>query len=148
MELKFNRTACIACTSGLLFFFGWWLFIDVTVQYGKVMKENGVYFLPGILGTISGILMNLIPLDALTGSILYGTTRCGIKSSTAARLLLLFCLMILFGSIIAAIYILISDFGLNQSRPQYPGYGIFIQNISIFSAAMIIRFTKREDNLI
>ncbi|XP_074037227.1 transmembrane protein 50A [Leptinotarsa decemlineata] len=139
--LKFN--AIISAVAGFLFFGGWWIIVDVNVQYRNVLENAKVYHVPGILATFALIGVNFIPSDALYDK--YATP--GVCNSLMARLFLMAFLMASFGCFIAASYVLINDFLMDQSQYQWTGWGIFLQNLFILIACLLMRFGKMRDLL-
>lgn len=128
----------VAAVCGCFFAMGWWCMIDVTSTYDDVVAENKIYFLPGVFGTISMFLINIVPTAVIKESYYYGNGRnCG---PCLAVLFLFVGLMVGFGSMIGATYILVNDFLLRPKMHQWPGAGIFLQNLFIFSANMLFKF--------
>ncbi|RZC41283.1 UPF0220 domain containing protein [Asbolus verrucosus] len=107
--------------------------------------EDALYILPGLFGTLSLIVVNMIPLSFVNQPHLYtDNTCCG---SLMIKTCLLIGFMISFGTIIGACYILFNDYILDQEEQnKWPGYGIFLHNLFIFIAAVLLRCRKSYDN--
>ncbi|KAG5879266.1 hypothetical protein JTB14_020287 [Gonioctena quinquepunctata] len=90
------------------------MIIDVNVQHRSIMENSVVYHVPGIIGTLAMVCVNIIPYEILFGTYPYPTD--GHCSPLTAKLFLFLSLMTSFGCLIAATYILINDFILSQSR--------------------------------
>lgn len=139
---KVNLLVAAAC--GWFFSTGWWCMIDVVSTYGDVVAENKVYCLPGVFATISMFLVNIVPTAVIKESYYYGNGR---NCAPSVALLSLFVgLMVAFGSMIGATYILINDFLLRPKEQQWPGAGIFLQNLFIFFANMLFKFGILVEN--
>lgn len=76
--------------------------------------------------------------SAFTGGILGGS---GIK-------VFLFTGFVLgFTSIIAAIWIMVAEFAVNEARTdKYPGYALLIHNVFIFLSTLIYKFGRQSEN--
>lgn len=141
---KIKLNSLLSCISGTLFFTGWWLMIDVNSNYNDVIYNSKIYYLPGIAATISLIIINYIPNDLTNGSYFYSDV---ISCHPFYAVILLFLgFTIGFGSLIGATYILINDFLLKPEIYQWPGIGIFLQNVLIFASGMIMKFSVKHDS--
>lgn len=137
-----NYNIFISIMAGLLFFSGWWLVIDANSMNRPIFDADRVYHLPGVFGSLAMIFMNAVPARALYDSYYYNTSG-GCCGKFAVKLFLFFVLSGSFGCLIAACYILVNDFILNQEKFQWPGYAIFFQNLFILSASLMMRFAKK-----
>uniref|UniRef100_A0AAR5PAL6 Uncharacterized protein n=1 Tax=Dendroctonus ponderosae TaxID=77166 RepID=A0AAR5PAL6_DENPD len=137
-RLQFNLI--ISGLSSVLFFSGWWIIADSSVQ--SVMAGNRLYYLPALVGTFAFFFTNIIPAHFFYDSLTYQT---GCFSPNVARTYLLVCLMISFGCLIAAFYVLVNDFLLQPQNEQWPGYGVWLHNVFIFIASMLLRFARKHD---
>ncbi|VEN41874.1 unnamed protein product [Callosobruchus maculatus] len=137
----FNYIVC--GVAGFLFFFGWWLMIDLNAQHRTTMRENTPYHLPGVFASIAMLLMNMIPTEYLYNSGVY--TGGGCCTPFLCKLFLLVTLMASFGCLIGATYVMVNDFMLDPEQYQWPGYGVFFQTLCIFSSSVLCRFCRRGD---
>lgn len=138
-----NRANVFASLSGILFFVGWWLMIDINVNYFDVINKKKVYYLPGLTSTLALIIVNAVPSNLIKESNAYAfENNC---HPFYGMIVLFFGFLTAFGSIIGAGYIIIADFILKPEVYQWPGYGIFLQNVLIFVANVVAKFCiKRE----
>lgn len=138
---KLQVNLIISATASFLFFGGWWLMADKDIY--DVTENNRLYHIPGIVATLAFLSINIVPAHFFYDSITYNQ---GCFSPGVAKLYLFIWLMISFGCLIGAFYILINDFILDQKRYQWPGYGICLQNILIFASSMLLRFGKQHEH--
>ncbi|XP_035905907.1 transmembrane protein 50A [Anopheles stephensi] len=137
-----RRTILATLVASLLFFSGWWIIIDTASTYPE--SFNFSYYICGILATISFIIVNAISNDLLHSS---GAYTNGILNAGTAKLFLFAGFVLGFTSIIAAIWIMIAEFAVNESRTdKYPGYALLIQNIFIFLSTLIYKFGPPSEN--
>lgn len=141
LHMKFN--SLIALLAGFLFYMGWWIMIDVNILYKTIIHNMKVYHAPGILGTIMMILINMIPNEILYDSHFYDSDTC--CSPFVIKMFLFFTLMGSFGCLIGGTFILVNDFLLQPQEYQWPGYGIFLQNLFIFVSNILMRFCRKRE---
>lgn len=127
----------LASAAGLFFFSGWWIMISLLVE--KVAET--IHFLPGFFATMALAIINLFPAGVIYQPHLYAS------SNRCAPFMVQFCLFIgfmaLFGSLIAAIYILFHDYILNKSvADKWPGFGVFLESFLVFVACVLLRCRK------
>lgn len=127
--------------AGFLFFGGWWMMIDVNAHYQYLIEDKKIYHMPGIVATFMMIFVNAIPNDILYDSYYSRSTFC---TPFIAKIFLLFTLMGCFGCLIGASFIFVHDFLMNSKADQWPGYGIFLQNLFIFISNVIMRFCRKS----
>nr|CAI5849581.1 unnamed protein product [Callosobruchus analis] len=132
----------VSGVAGFLFFFGWWLMIDLTTQHRTTMSEQKAYHLPGVFATIAMVLMNMIPTEYLYNSGVYSGGFC---TPFLCKLSLLVTMMASFGCLIGATYVMVNDFMLDPEQYQWPGYGVFFQTLCIFSSSVLCRFCRKTD---
>ena len=140
---NFKSNTKISLLTGLLFFCGWWLMIDVNCHDRKLFDNNKEYYVPAIFGTLALILVSLIPNSIIDE---YDENDGHVASGTFGLILMLwigFCLS--FGCIIAAFYIWIALFLMDQDKPQYPGVVIVLHNLMIFATIILIKFFKERE---
>jgi hypothetical protein len=136
--LKFNLT--LACSAGILFSSGWWLMIGLLAENAVTV----VGFLPGVFSSVALIIVNMIPISLIQEPTLYApSSRCG---RLTVKTCLLIGFMIAFGSLIGACYILFNDYVLDaEERNKWPGCGIFLQNLLIFAAAVLLKLRRSQE---
>jgi len=144
---KFNKETALSYLAGAVFSFAWWLWIDCNVYTVYSNERNTkIYFphyLPGIVGTIALIMINVVRWSDLNSNNMFGS---GV--SNKARAWMFFSFIIAFGCIAAAIWIAIVHwFQGNPTTSVYPGVAIIIKNLLIFVSAMLYRFAKPQDDL-
>lgn len=133
-----NLSLIFSIWAGFFFFVGWWLMIDASVVYPNIIGRKKCYYLPGIFGTVALIVVNIIPNKVVYG--IYYTERkcCG---RLMAKIYLFLGFVVAFGALIAASYIFVNDFLLIcPAMYQWPGYALFLQNLFIFIANMMLKF--------
>lgn len=149
----------VVCIAGLLFFIGWWLIVDANAQYAAIFNVCQVYHLPGVSATVAlvskllkkitflffflQICTNIVPMELIYHSSSYSNKTC--CTPCVAKICLFLFLMISFGSLISAFFILINDFILDQLTAQWPGYAICLQNVFIFTSSFLLRFGRKKD---
>lgn len=136
-----HRNTVCAVLSGTLFFVGWWLMIDVNVNYNDVINKMKVYYIPGLMSSLAFVIINLIPDNLIKESYDYND-KC---HPFYGLILLFFGFIIAFGSLVGACYIIIADFLIKPHNAQWPGYGIFLQNALIFVANMVAKFCIKHE---
>lgn len=135
-----QKNLIVSAVSSLLFFTGWWVIADADVH--EEMEKRQTYYAPGIVGTAAFFFTNVVPAHYFYDSFTY---QQGCFTPGFARSYLFVWLMISFGCLIAAFYILVNDFILKPEVYQWPGYGIWLQNVLIFISSMVLRFAKKHD---
>ncbi|EFA06708.1 transmembrane protein 50B [Tribolium castaneum] len=132
--LKFN--ALLSCLAGLAFFSAWWLLIGLLSDNLLCYQE----FFPALFSSMALVLINIIPTSLILEPQLHYTTKCGILMS---RTCLFIGFMIAFGALIGASYILINNYLLDKAElNKWPGWSVFLQNLLIFSATLLLRSRK------
>ena len=136
--LKFN--AALACTASLFFFSGWWIMIALIAENLVDVCE----FLPGLFATAGMVIVMLIPISLIQQPNLYASNTC--CGTLIIRTCLLVGFMVSFGSVIGASYILFNGYLLDKEQMnKWPGFGILLQTLFIFFAAVLLKCTKSSD---
>ncbi|XP_028824022.1 transmembrane protein 50B-like [Denticeps clupeoides] len=135
---KRNTVASVA--SGVLFFSGWWIIVDAAVIYSSQEEMNHAFHTCGVFSTLAFFMINAVSNGQVRGDV-YGE---GCFGRTGARLWLFIGFMMMFGSLIAAIWILFGAFVVT-GKAVYPGLAIFFQNVLIFFSTLIYKFGRTED---
>jgi len=143
MEWRDKRNAVASILSGILFFSGWWIIIDVAAIYPSDTKDGFLhaYYTCGVLSTVSMFMINAVSNSQVRGEAMTE----GVLGTRGARLWLLLGFVVGFGSLIASIWILFGDFVVNQSANQWRGAALFLQNFLIFIASLVYKFGRTED---
>lgn len=125
-----------------MFFSGWWIIIDTAAVYPESFSFS--YYICGILATIGFIIVNSISNDLLHAS---GAYTGGVLNASNVKVLLFAGFVLGFTSIIAAIWIMIAEFAMNESRTdKYPGYALIMHNVFIFLSTFIYKFGPSSEN--
>lgn len=142
-NITVKKLNCIvAIIAGTLFFLGWWLMIDVNAVYPSVIYERKVYYVPGIFSTVALVVVNIVPNHAVNENYHLEKILC---SPFVAKLCIFVGLIVAFGAIIGASYILVNDFLMRPEMYQWPGYGVFLQNAFILTSNMLMKFGIRQE---
>ncbi|XP_053676336.1 transmembrane protein 50B [Anopheles nili] len=137
-----QRTIVATIIASLLFFTGWWVIIDTASVYEH--SFNFSYYICGILATISFFMVNAISNEMLHSS---NAWTGGVLGASGIKVFLFAGFVLGFTSIIAAIWIMIAEFAVNESRTdKYPGYALLIHNIFIFFSTLIYKFGPQNEN--
>eukprot|EP00055_Hartaetosiga_balthica_P002619 m.4611 g.4611 ORF g.4611 m.4611 type:complete len:164 (-) comp2263_c0_seq1:1030-1521(-) len=130
------RNQVASVTSGLLFALGWWFLIDASVNADVQDKHQAI----GVMSTIGLFMVNAISGEMLEGN-MYSD---GCLGSTGARVWLLFGLVISFGSLISAIWVMVDQY-INHGQ-DYAGAAVFLQNCLIFISSVIFKFGRGDSS--
>merc|ERR1712029_1214440 len=128
--LRDRRNLVASISSGVLFFFGWWLAIDAAACYTDKNDLKDVFHICGVFGTISMFMVNAVSNGQLTGEAY--TTGC--LGANGVRI------WIFFGE-----YVTETEGKTFHPKSTYPGVAIFLQNACIFFASLIYKFGRSED---
>eukprot|EP00695_Tsukubamonas_globosa_P002671 TRINITY_DN385_c0_g1_i2.p1 TRINITY_DN385_c0_g1~~TRINITY_DN385_c0_g1_i2.p1 ORF type:complete len:142 (-),score=1.59 TRINITY_DN385_c0_g1_i2:103-528(-) len=121
--------------AGALFALGWWIFIDGAVwnQFiGQNQKMEGQFYVPGILGTISFIMTNM-----LNPSDLRGDSFADESTVTKAKVWFFTSLLIGMGSLMGGVWILVAFFAPDKTEYAWPGVSILLQSIFLFVSSLV-----------
>uniref|UniRef100_A0A182N7T3 Transmembrane protein 50A n=1 Tax=Anopheles dirus TaxID=7168 RepID=A0A182N7T3_9DIPT len=137
-----KRTILATLIASLLFFSGWWIIIDTASVYPS--SFNFSYYICGILATISFIMVNSVSNELLRNGPAY---TGGVLDARGIKVFLFAGFVLGFTSIIAAIWIMIAEFAVNESRTdKYPGYALLMHNIFIFLSMLIYKFGPETES--
>ncbi|XP_030284180.1 transmembrane protein 50B-like [Sparus aurata] len=135
-----RRNAVASIVAGVLFFTGWWIMIDAAVTYPSQDKMNHAFHTCGVFSTIAFFMINAVSNGQVRGDT-YGE---GCFGRTGARLWLFIGFMMMFGSLIASIWILFGGYVVPKKEVA-PGLAVFFQNAFIFFSTLIYKFGRTED---
>ncbi|XP_059177009.1 transmembrane protein 50B-like [Physella acuta] len=139
IELGERRNLVVSIISGIMFFSGWWFFIDAAVPTEN--KFNFAYLTPGIILTLAFFMINSVSNGQIRGESY--TTGC--LGQTGARVWLFIGFLLAFGALIAASWILFGFYVVGNVKPDWPGIAVFLQNALIFFSAFVFKFGRTED---
>ncbi|KAJ3091443.1 hypothetical protein HK100_007178 [Physocladia obscura] len=143
-----SRTKAVGYLSGALFAFGWWLFIDGLVFASTRVSDDSPpirfeHWLPGILSTLSLIIVNLIDKDSLNADdFSYAGSNVACKARACAFIGITMAMGALGGgfAILALKYLMPGLSG----EDIYFGVMIALQNILIFVGSMTLWFGRNS----
>ncbi|XP_043466396.1 transmembrane protein 50A [Leptopilina heterotoma] len=135
-----KRNTIVSMIAGTLFFTGWWLIIDANAKFPSEM--NGAYHLCGIFGTISLFMVNSVTNAQMRGDNYDG----GCLGTRGARGWLFVGFVMAFAALIAACWILFANYVTIGDKHNWPGVGLFLQNVFIFMGSLIYKFGRTEDS--
>lgn len=138
-RIKLN--CAIVIIGGTLFFSGWWIMIDLNAVNPDLLNEKRVYHVPGVFATLSMLIVNIVPLNILRNAYMTDDKW----RVLVATLILFIGLVMTFGSLIGAAYILVHDYILDTDKNIWPGIAIFLQNFFIFGSNLLIKFGTRSE---
>ncbi|XP_059162514.1 transmembrane protein 50B-like [Physella acuta] len=139
IEFGERRNLVVSIISGIMFFSGWWFFIDAAVPTEN--KFNFAYLTPDIILTLAFFMINSVSNGQIRGESY--TTGC--LGQTGARVWLFIGFLLAFGALIAASWILIGFYVVGNVKPDWPGIAVFLQNALIFFSAFVFKFGRTED---
>ncbi|XP_050095678.1 transmembrane protein 50B [Anopheles aquasalis] len=137
-----QRSILATLIASLLFFSGWWIIIDTASVYPD--SFNFSFYICGILATISFIMVNAVSNEMLHGGAAF---TGGVLGESGIKVFLFAGFVLGFTSIIAAIWIMVAEFAVNEARTdKYPGYALLIHNVFIFFSTLIYKFGRQSEN--
>ncbi|XP_063812539.1 transmembrane protein 50B isoform X2 [Pseudophryne corroboree] len=122
-----KRNTIASVVAGVLFFSGWWIMIDAAVVYPKQQELNHAFHTCGVFSTVAFFMINAVSNAQVRGD----SYSDGCLGRTGARIWLFIGFMMMFGSLIASMWILFGAY-VTQEVNVYPGLAVFFQNALIF----------------
>ncbi|XP_069744911.1 transmembrane protein 50B isoform X3 [Narcine bancroftii] len=122
-----SRNTIASIVAGILFFTGWWIIIDAAVVYPANKDLNHAFHTCGVMSTIAFFMINAVSNGQVRGD---GYSE-GCLGKTGARIWLFIGFMLMFGSLIASMWILFGAYVVPKAN-VYPGLAVFFQNALIF----------------
>ncbi|KAG9329650.1 hypothetical protein JZ751_003358 [Albula glossodonta] len=111
-----RRNTAASIVAGVLFFTGWWIMIDAAVCYPSQAEMNHAFHTCGVFSTLAFFIEGICagsgepavrPINAVSNGQVRGDTYGeGCLGRTGARLWLFIGFMMMFGSLIASMWIL------------------------------------------
>lgn len=118
----------------------WWIVIGIAATSEKDQAPDFAYFICGILGTLSLIMVNTVSNEMLNGAGYEG----GVCGSSGIKIWLFTGFVLGFASVIASVWLMISEFSQNSNKTQQ-GVGIVLQNFFILFASLIYKFGRSDE---
>lgn len=138
-EGKRNGVASIAAAT--LFFSAWWLMLDTAAVYEK-KDWNNVYIIVTVASSLAMFMVNAISNSQVRGEALNES----VLGTKGARLWLMGAFCLSFACLVAATWLLFSDYVLQTGdHPVWPGVALFLHNLMIFAASLVYKFGRTED---
>ncbi|XP_043928880.1 transmembrane protein 50B isoform X1 [Protopterus annectens] len=135
-----KRNTVASVVAGILFFTGWWIMIDAAVTYPENDKLNHAFHTCGVFSTIAFFMINAVSNGQVRGD----SYSDGCLGRTGARIWLFIGFTMMFGSLIASMWILFGAYVVPKLE-VYPGLAVFFQNALIFFSTLIYKFGRTED---
>uniref|UniRef100_A0A9L0ISJ4 Transmembrane protein 50B n=1 Tax=Equus asinus TaxID=9793 RepID=A0A9L0ISJ4_EQUAS len=134
-----RRNAVASVVAGILFFTGWWIMIDAAVVYPKPEQLNHAFHTCGVFSTLAFFMINAVSNAQVRGD----SYESGCLGRTGARVWLFIGFMLMFGSLIASMWIL---FGAYVTQIIGTGGVFFLRKISpeLTSAASPPLFAEED----
>uniref|UniRef100_A0ABI7YZ15 Transmembrane protein 50B n=1 Tax=Felis catus TaxID=9685 RepID=A0ABI7YZ15_FELCA len=141
-----RRNAVASVVAGVLFFTGWWIMIDAAVVYPKPEQLNHAFHTCGVFSTLAFFMINAVSNAQVRGD----SYESGCLGRTGARVWLFIGFMLMFGSLIASMWILfgayvtqtpcllatLSEFGWKRAAARLESWGSQFGVIGILSPSM------------
>lgn len=137
-NLRKPNVLCSHFYYGAQFFSGWWIIIDVGARYSST-DFYGAFYVFGVFGTLSFIIVNSISNNQLRDDNYTGT------NPKAAKGCLLLGFILGFSALTGSVWILISEYASGKYPNTWPGVALLIQNILIFLGSLTFKFGRLED---
>jgi len=136
-----KRNLYAAVIAGSLFASGWWLIIDVAARFPDMETFHHAYHVCGVISTISMIMINMVSNGQIRGD----SYTEGCLGQRGARAWFFLGLVLGFTSLIASCWILFQSYVMPAKEQQWPGVGLFMQNLFIFLSSVVYRFGRSEE---
>ncbi|KAJ7340123.1 Transmembrane protein 50A [Desmophyllum pertusum] len=117
-----RRNLVSSVSAGALFFIGWWIMIDAAAT----TTFEPAYHTPGVISSLAVFMVNAVSNAQVPGVAFDG-------------------LLLLFGGLIAASWILFGAYVVPAVSEPWPGVAIFLQNALIFFSAIVFKFGRAEE---
>jgi len=138
-EQQRNNIAAIG--AGFLFSLGIWLYVDTAAVYPS--EWNNIYVLVTIASVVAMFMVNSVSNSQIHGTYDYG----GMLGTRGARLWLMLAFVLSFASLVAAVWLMFSEYVFRQGdTPKWPGVALFLNNFLIFCASLLYKFGRVDNN--
>ncbi|XP_032644987.1 transmembrane protein 50B isoform X1 [Chelonoidis abingdonii] len=139
-----RRNAVASVVAGVLFFTGWWIMIDAAVVYPKPEQMNHAFHTCGVFSTLAFFMINAVSNAQVRGD----SYSDGCLGRTGARIWLFIGFMLMFGSLIASMWILfgayVTQILSSTNLEEQKSYGDNIIKVSINSMPFIVYPVSRH----
>uniref|UniRef100_A0A914C1D9 Transmembrane protein 50A n=1 Tax=Acrobeloides nanus TaxID=290746 RepID=A0A914C1D9_9BILA len=143
VDIENKRNVIASVAAGILFFGGWWLMIDTAANFTKTNEWSNVYIIVTIAGSIAMFMVNAVSNSQVQGV----SMDEGILGTKGSRLWLMSAFVLSFACIVAATWIMFSDYVLQKTdKSNWPGVSLFIHNFMIFMASLVYKFGRSEEH--
>ncbi|KAL3897179.1 MAG: hypothetical protein SGPRY_013107 [Prymnesium sp.] len=131
--------------AGAFFGISWLLWID-GVSFAGIQYERGVdgaYWIPGILQTLSLLMINLISWEVVGGDGAFDDS-----GGIAARIWVFSSFVFAFGGLIGAIWILVQEINAPswEQGSVEPAFRGLLQNLFIFASSLLFRLSRLKSD--
>lgn len=133
-----RRNLISSVSAGVLFFIGWWIMIDAAAT----QEFKHAFHTPGVISSLAVFMVNAVSNAQVRGE----TYNTGCIGQTGARVWLIMGFLLLFGSLIAASWILFGFYVVKSDAHPWPGVAVFLQNALIFFSAIVFKFGRTEEH--
>ncbi|VDM58062.1 unnamed protein product [Angiostrongylus costaricensis] len=141
IDLDGKRNAVASVTAAALFSVAWWLMIDTSAVYGKA-DWNNIYYIITVGSTIAMFMVNAVSNSQVRGESL----QEGLLGTKGSRLWLMAAFVLSFASLVAATWVLFSDYVLlTGNHTVWPGVALFLTNFIIFVSSCVYKFGRTEE---
>ncbi|GMT01863.1 hypothetical protein PENTCL1PPCAC_24037, partial [Pristionchus entomophagus] len=141
IDLDGKRNGVASVVAATFFFTAWWLMLDTAAVYGKD-DWNNVYIIVTVCSSLAMFMVNAVSNSQVRGEAMY-ESALGTKG---ARLWLMLSFCLAFACLVAATWLLFSDYVLPPGDHNiWPGVALFLHNFMIFAASLIYKFGRTED---
>ncbi|KJH40854.1 ABC transporter, ATP-binding protein [Dictyocaulus viviparus] len=141
IDLDGKRNAVASVTAAALFSVAWWLMIDTSVVYEK-SDWNNIYYIITAASTVAMFMVNAVSNSQVRGESLHE----GLLGTKGSRLWLMAAFVLSFASLVAATWVLFSDYVLLAGlHPVWPGVALFLTNFIIFVSSCVYKFGRTEE---
>ncbi|NP_001279304.1 transmembrane protein 50B isoform X1 [Callorhinchus milii] len=135
-----RRNTIAAVVAGVFFFSGWWVIIDASLVYPTNEEMNHAFHTCGVMSTIAFFMINAVSNGQVRGD----SYSEGCFGRNGARIWLFVGFMVMFGSLIASMWILFGAYVVPKVN-VYPGLAVFFQNALIFFSSLVYKFGRTEE---
>uniref|UniRef100_G1QUT5 Transmembrane protein 50B n=1 Tax=Nomascus leucogenys TaxID=61853 RepID=G1QUT5_NOMLE len=139
-----RRNAVASVVAGILFFTGWWIMIDAAVVYPKPEQLNHAFHTCGVFSTLAFFMINAVSNAQVRGD----SYESGCLGRTGARVWLFIGFMLMFGSLIASMWILFGAYVTQSKYLAIGGKGTSYRFLSSFDVARTSNYFRLKENLI
>ncbi|KAG8459373.1 hypothetical protein KFE25_013009 [Diacronema lutheri] len=129
--------------AGLLFGIGWYVWIDGCAWASHVhgYNVNGAYWVPGLLQTLSLVMVNVLNWGMLSDDAAFDTEN----SAAIAKCWVFSAFVVAFSGVIGAVWIMVNENNAPSGEgSMWPAVAGLLQNVFIFLGSLIFRFARMQ----